>query len=100
MTTTKTRRASLPLTERDLIDLAKLRGSHDELAALESLVNEDLAGSSEARVLHAVLMAGLRAVREQVDELAYAALAEEQRASRQLRQVAARRRRPEWAVEE
>ena len=99
-TTQVSRRASLPLTERDVADIAKLRGSRVELAALESLVNVDLSNSSEAQVLHAVLEAGLRAVREQADEQGYAALAEEQRATRQLRQAVARRRRRQWSDEE
>jgi hypothetical protein len=100
MAGTQIRRASLPLTERDVADLATLRGSAAELAALESLVNVDLTNSSEAKVLHAVLEAGLRAVREHVDEHGYAALAEEQRATREQRQAVARRRRPQWAAEE
>ncbi len=91
-------RKSLPLTSRDLEDLAKLRGSAAHRAALSRLVEAEISdGASEASLLHAVLEAGMRAVRHQVEESGYAQMATEMDPAR--RQAAARRRRPSWAEE-
>lgn len=91
-------RKSLPLTARDLEDLATIRSSVAHRAALADLVESQLSeGASEARVLQAVFEAGLRAVRHQVEESGYAQLAAEMDAT--TRQASARRRRPGWADE-
>jgi len=92
-------RKSLPLTDRDITDLEKLRTSQvhrDALAALSvTTLGRD---SSEASLLHAVLEAGLRAVRERVERDGYADIAAQQDAA--ARKTSARRRRPSWAEEE
>lgn len=91
-------RKSLPLTMRDLEDLAKLRGSAAHRAALAQLVEAEVGDeASEASLLHAVLEAGMRAVRHQVEESGYAQIAAEMNPAR--RQASARRRRPSWAEE-
>ncbi len=91
-------RKSLPLTDRDMQDLARLRRNKAHLDALGRLVRADLdESSSEAALLHAVMEAGLRAVREQVEADGYAAIAAE-RAPEERRRVA-RRRPPAWADE-
>jgi hypothetical protein len=91
-------RKSLPLSARDLEDLAKLRGSQAHRAALSHLVDAEVTGdTSEASLLHAVLEAGMRAVQLQVEDDGYAQIAEEMDAA--ARQTSARRRRPSWADE-
>jgi hypothetical protein len=91
-------RKSLPLSERDLHDLALMRGSVAHRAALSRLadvdVNED---SSEAALLHAVMEAGIRAVAQQVEAAGYAELAAGMDTAN--RKSTARRRRPTWADE-
>ena len=70
------RRTPLPLTARDLADLAKLRLPGPEREALSDLANAPLAEEvSEALLVHAVFLAGLRAVQEAVEERGYAQLA-------------------------
>lgn len=94
-------RKSLPLTERDLADLAKLRTSADHRAALAALVALDLPeGTSESRILHAVLEAGLKAVRERMQEDGYAALAADPEHIAYHAARRSHRRRPAWADEE
>src|SRR5881227_809207 len=91
-------RKSLPLSERDLHDLAVLRGSEAHRRALSQLVHVVVTErSSEAVTLQAVLEAGLKAVAQQVEAEGYARIAAE--ASRENRQTVARRRRPSWADE-
>ena len=91
-------RKSLPLSARDLEDLAKLRGSEAHRAALSHLVGSEVGGdTSEASLLHAVLEAGMRAVQQQVEEQGYAQIAAEMDVT--ARQASARRRRPSWADE-
>jgi hypothetical protein len=92
-------RKSLPLSQGDLDDLATLRGSLAHREALALLAGTPIStGDSEAAVLHALVEAGLRAVRQQVEEDAYAQVAAEFDAAG--RQASARRRRPAWADEE
>ncbi len=68
-------RKSIPLTERDLSDLARIRdGGSPVEAALEELLGE-LPGTSEAAYLSAVFRAGLRAIDQQMLADGYAALA-------------------------
>lgn len=91
-------RKSLPLSERDLRDLAVLRGSTAHRAALSRLAHSEVTeASSEAAMLHAVLEAGIKAVQELVESEGYAQIAAEDAAEE--RQAVARRRRPSWADE-
>jgi hypothetical protein len=98
------RRPSLPLTERDVADLDKIRNSPAERAALEDLASVTLAagGRSEAEsaFLHAVLLAGIRAVGERAEEASYEADAAAYQAEDTERRAIARRRRPPWAGED
>jgi len=90
-------RKSLPLSERDLRDLAVLRGSEAHRAALSRLAHVAVTeSSSEAVMLQAVLEAGIKAVAQLVEAEGYARIAE---ASSENRQAVARRRRPTWADE-
>lgn len=93
-----TARKSLPLSERDLQDLAQLRGSAEQRMALATLVDSPVGeDDSEASVLHAVVVAGLRAVRRQAEEEGYAQMAEQLDVAS--RRGVARRRQPAWADE-
>jgi hypothetical protein len=97
------RRTALPLTARDLADLARLREPGPEREALRVLApmvpaTEEL---SEAFLCHALLEAGLRAVRDTAEEIGYAQLAAQEAASGEAaerRLIAARR--PRWADED
>lgn len=91
-------RKSLPLTADDQLTLSALRRSPMHLAVLGELAGTGVTeSSSEASVLHAVWEVGIRAVREQVEEAGYAAMAAEREPS-EGRSIA-RRRRPAWADE-
>lgn len=91
-------RKSLPLSERDVRELALMRGSLAHRAALSRLADTDVAqDSSEAALLHAVMEAGINAVARQVEAEGYTQMAEEMEAAG--RQAVARRRRPAWADE-
>ncbi|GAB7003238.1 hypothetical protein JCM18899A_07090 [Nocardioides sp. AN3] len=91
-------RKSLPLSQRDLDDLATLRGSVAHREALAILAGTTIGtDESEATVLHALVVAGLKAVRERVEEDAYAQVAAELDSAAKKR--SARRRRPAWADE-
>lgn len=86
-------RKSLPLTARDVAALKKLLGSAAHKAALRGMVRVDK--DSESQVLHALVVLGLRAVEEQVEEASYAAMAadpEYQAYAQETRQAARRRR--------
>ena len=95
-------RKSLPLTERDLADLERLRAQTPERDALSDLAGVVVVeGVAEAALLHMIFTAGLRAIREKAEELAYASAAADRLASgeaQEIRQIA-RRRRPAWADE-
>jgi hypothetical protein len=98
--TTTTIRKSLPLSTRDIRDLALLRSSAARRGALAELAEAEIDESvSEAQLLHAVLEAGLRAVELQIEEEGYAADAANQRAEDIERRTAARRRSPRWSDE-
>jgi hypothetical protein len=73
-----------------------LRGPEAHREALRELSGAAVT-DSEASVLHAVLVAGLRVVREQAEEAGYAQLAAERNAEQ--RRAFARRQRPSWADE-
>ena len=95
-------RKSLPLTERDLADLERLRGQTPERDALSDLAGVAVEGVTEAALLHMIFTAGLRAVREKAEELAYASAAAERLTSGEAEEIRriARRRRPAWADED
>ena len=95
-------RKSLPLTERDLADLERLRGQTPEREALSDLAGVVVEGVTEAALLHMIFAAGLRAIREKAEELAYASAAAERLTSGEAEQTRriARRRRPAWADED
>ena len=93
------RRAQLPLTQRDLDDLAALNGPTPQREALQRLVPEELADeSSESALLHALLELALARVREELDAAGYAELARQH--DDDARRRVARRRLPGWADDE
>lgn len=94
-------RKSLPLTEKDLADLERLRGQTPEREALSSLAGVMVEGVTEAVLLHLIFAAGLRAIREKAEENAYASAAADRRASGEADEIRriARRRRPSWSDE-
>lgn len=96
-------RKSLPLTERDLADLERLRGQTPERDALGELAGVVVVDSvAEAALLHMVFVAGLRAIQEKAEERAYASAAADRQTSGEAGELrrTARRRRPGWAGEE
>ena len=96
-------RKSLPLSERDLVDIARLREETPEREALSELAGVAIVDSvAEAALLRMIFEAGLRAIREKAEERGYASAAEDRRASTEAgdaRRIA-RRRRPPWADED
>ena len=95
-------RKSLPLTERDLADLERLRGQTPERDALSDLSGVAVESVTEAALLHLIFAAGLRAIREKAEERAYASAAADRLTSGEADQIRriARRRRPAWADED
>jgi ectoine hydroxylase-related dioxygenase (phytanoyl-CoA dioxygenase family) len=96
-------RKSLPLTERDLADLERLRAQTPERDAPSDLAGVVVVeGVAEAALLHMIFTAGLRAIREKAEELAYASAAADRLASGEAQEIRriARRRRPAWADED
>jgi ectoine hydroxylase-related dioxygenase (phytanoyl-CoA dioxygenase family) len=96
-------RKSLPLTERDLADLERLQGQTPERDALADLAGVVVVeGVTEAALLHMIFTAGLRAIQEKAEELAYASAAADRLASGEADEIRriARRRRPSWADED
>jgi hypothetical protein len=94
-------RKSLPLTEKDLADVARLRQETPEREALSEMAGVVVEGVAEAALLHMIFEAGLRAIRERAEERAYASAAEDRLASGDTDEarLIARRRRPAWADE-
>ena len=90
-------RKSLPLSERDLEELARLRDSAVHRAALHTLAGVDASRLSEAALLKAVMDIGFSTLLEQVEFAGYSTIAAETDAA--TRQAVARRRRPSWADE-
>lgn len=91
-------RKSLPMSARDVEDLKKLRSSPELREALAAVSAEVITEtSSEAAMLHAVMKAGKRAVREHLESVGYAEIAQQREEYN--RQAVARRRRPTWADE-
>lgn len=96
------RRAPLPLTARDIEDLARLRMPSAERDALSDLADVSLADEvSEALLIHAVFTAGLRAIREAAEARGYAQLAAQEEASGEAadRRIISDRHAP-WADED
>jgi hypothetical protein len=95
-------RKSLPLTERDLADLERLREHGPERDALADLAGTVVESVTEAALLHMIFAAGLRAIRERAEERAYASAAADRLASGETAEIRriARRRRPAWAGED
>jgi hypothetical protein len=95
-------RKSLPLTERDLADLERLREQTPERDALAELSGITVESVTEAALLHMIFAAGLQAIRERAEERAYASAAADQLASGEADEIRriARRRRPAWAGED
>lgn len=96
-------RKSLPLTEKDLADIARLREDTPEREALSEMAGVVVAESvAEAALLRMIFEAGLRAIREKAEERAYASAAEDRLASGEAAEArrTARRRRPAWADED
>ena len=68
-------RKPLPLTQRDLEDLGRLRDAESpQRRALRVLLGSE-PGTSDAQMLHALFVVGLRRVEEQVEEEGYRQLA-------------------------
>jgi hypothetical protein len=95
-------RKSLPLTERDLADLDRLRAPTPERDVLSELAGVRIESVTEAALLHIIFAAGLRAIREKAEERAYVSAAADRLASGEADEVrrVARRRRPSWAAGE
>jgi hypothetical protein len=95
-------RKSLPLTERDLADLERLRGQTPERDALAELIGIEIQSVTEAALLHMIFAAGLRAIRERTEERAYASAAADRLAGGESAEsrLIARRRRPAWTNED
>jgi ectoine hydroxylase-related dioxygenase (phytanoyl-CoA dioxygenase family) len=91
---------SLPLTEKDLADIARLREEIPQREALSEMVGFVVVESvAEAALLRMIFEAGLRAIHEKAEERAYASAAEDRLArgeADETRRIA-RRRRPDWA---
>ena len=92
-------RKSLPLSDRDLAGLARLRESGPHRAALAELAGIDASTASEATLLRAVMDLGFTALLERVELVGYAAMAGEPDLSPDEHRAMARRRRPSWADE-
>ena len=97
-----TTRKSLPLTEKDLADIARLRAETPEREALSEMAGIAIVESvAEAALLRMIFEAGLRAIHEKAEERAYASAAEDRLASGEADETRriARRRRPAWVSE-
>jgi hypothetical protein len=99
-----TRRASLPLTEQDVLALTRIRTSEIYQVALRALgapsdVDVPASELSEAALLHVVFEAGLDSIRLAAQEAGYALLAGQRAASAPERRAESRRRPPSWADE-
>jgi ectoine hydroxylase-related dioxygenase (phytanoyl-CoA dioxygenase family) len=95
-------RKSLPLTEKDLADIARLRQETPEREALSEMAGVVVGESvAEAALLRMIFEAGLRAISEKAEERAYATAAQDRLASGESDEIrrTARRRRPGWAGE-
>lgn len=95
-------RKSLPLTEKDLANIARLREETPEREALSEMTGVVVMESvAEAALLRMIFEAGLRAIRERAEEMSYASAAEDRLSggdADENRRIA-RRRPPAWADE-
>jgi hypothetical protein len=89
-------RKSLPLTERDLAELDRLRQQTPERAALARLCGANVIDVTESSLLHTIFIVGLHVIREQAEEDAYATAAVDRLASGEADETrrTAQRRRP------
>jgi hypothetical protein len=70
-------RKSVPVTERDLEDIEKLRRPTTPYGrALREILNEDYQSPTEAALLHVLLRLGIKVVAERAREEGYRQLAE------------------------
>lgn len=92
-------RKSLPLTERDLADVRRLRQESPERAALSRISGVDIIDVTESALLHMIFVAGLHAIHDEAEEQAYAMAAADRQASGEADEIRriARRRRPPWS---
>jgi hypothetical protein len=95
-------RKSLPLTERDLVDIERFRAPTPERDVLAELAGVRIESVTEAALLHIIFAAGLRAIQQKAEERAYDSAAADRLASGEADEIRriARRRRPSWAAEE
>jgi hypothetical protein len=96
------RRPSVPLTARDEAELTLLRTSPTFRRALEHLAPSGpsaVESVSEAVLLHAVLEAGLAAVRAIAEADGYEQIAAQYAGQTEARRRMSRRRAPAWADE-
>jgi len=96
-------RKSLPLTDKDLADIARLREETPEREALSEMAGVVIVdGVAEAVLLRMIFEAGLRAIRDKAEGRAYASAAEDRLASGEAEEARriARRRRPAWVAED
>ena len=96
------RRPNVPLTARDETDLALLRASPAFRRALERLCPNGPSADAdvgEAMLLHAVLEAGLAAIRMSAEEEGYEQLAVDYAEDAGARRRMSRRRLPAWTDE-
>ena len=95
-------RKSLPLSEKDLADIARLREETPEREALSEMAGVVVESVAEAALLRMIFEAGLRAIREKAEERAYASAAEDRLASGEADETRriVRRRRPAWVDED
>jgi hypothetical protein len=94
-------RKSLPLTERDLAELDRLRAPSPERDVLSELAGVRIESVTEAALLHMIFAAGLRAIQEKAEQRAYLTAAADRLTSGEADEIrrVARRRRPSWAAE-
>jgi hypothetical protein len=94
-------RKSLPLTERDLAELDRLRAPGPERDVLSELAGVRIESVTEAALLHMIFAAGLRAIQEKAEQRAYLTAAADRLTSGEADEIrrVARRRRPSWAAE-
>ena len=97
------RRATLPLTARDVQDLDALREAPEYPTAMAAALGLDPNAATdvtESVLLHFIFTRGLQSLKEEAEEAAYDRVAMEQQATAARRRAEARRRRPSWADEE
>lgn len=71
------RRKSVPITEHELQRIEHIRTTAAYQDALRALTGVDATSASEALLLQALLLAGIRAVQHHVEETGYAQLADQ-----------------------